>query len=123
MSKITILNWNCNGLYAHYEDFQLLLNTYNSNIVTLQESNLCNKNSSSLKNYNTYHNRALRAHGGVVLAIKNTIFHTEVQLNTQLQALGISCNFGSGQKISICCLYLPPNLHVTTSEIQAVIDQ
>lgn len=126
MSSNSILNWNCNGFYSHYEDFQILLNTYDPIIFALQETNLRSTNSLSLKNYIIYRKEiddAIRAHGGVVLAVKNTTFHTEIRLTTHLQALAISCNFGSGLKISICCLYLPPNFAVTKQDIQAIIDQ
>lgn len=85
MNTNKILNWNCNGLYAH--DFQLLLKTYNPIIITLQETNLRNTSLLNLKSYNILRkeiDNAERAHGSVILAVENTIYHTQIILNTNL---------------------------------------
>ena len=59
--------------------------------------------------------------GGSLIAVKTTIPHNHIQLNSTLQAVAIS--FSSGRLKSLCSIYLPPNDHITVDHLQELVDQ
>ena len=50
--KNTIIQWNCRGLRANYDELQLLLNDYDPAVVCLQETYLKEPNNVTFRNYN-----------------------------------------------------------------------
>ena len=60
--------------------------------------------------------RADYAHGGVAIIVHKSVQHSNIPLNTDLQAIAIRACFDS--EITICSLYLPPHLKFTDSDIQ-----
>lgn len=107
---LNFLNWNCNGIYSKYEHLQLLLKKYNTSVILLRETNLPKNKKFFLKNYTTYRKEIEdmdRAHGGIVLSVKNDIIHYLIPLQTHLQALAASLQF-KNKSITLCCIYLPP---------------
>ena len=56
MSK-KILQWNCRGIRANYEELLLLLNKYNPKVVCLQETFLKDKNQLKVKHLQSYNHR------------------------------------------------------------------
>ena len=49
--KNTIIQWNCRGLRANYDELQLLLNDYDPAVVCLQETYLKESNNASFRNH------------------------------------------------------------------------
>ena len=65
----------------------------------------------NLFNYCLYRHDELygeRRHGGVALYINNNFTHSEIQLQTDLQAVACTV-FLNGRNIDICSIYIPPN--------------
>ena len=56
-----------------------------------------------------------------MVAVKHTIPHTLLQINTPLQAIAIS--FSTGDLKSICSVYLPPIEQISALQIEQLIDQ
>ena len=52
--KNTIIQWNCRGLRANYDELQLLLNDYDPAVVCLQETYLKEPNNVTFRNYNLF---------------------------------------------------------------------
>ena len=50
----SILQWNCRGIRANYEEHLILLDKYNPKVVCLQETFLKDTNHLNIKNYNSY---------------------------------------------------------------------
>ena len=72
--KNTIIQWNCRGLRANYDDLQLLLNDYDPAVVCLQETYLKEPNNVTFRNYNLFNRFAAgdgRGTGGVAIIINN----------------------------------------------------
>ena len=72
--KNTIIQWNCRGLRANYDELQLLLNDYDPAVVCLQETYLKEPNHVTFRNYNLFNTFAVgdgRGTGGVTIIINN----------------------------------------------------
>jgi ribonuclease HI len=119
--KISFLQWNCRGLRANFDELQILLQKYCPAVICLQETFL-NDTSLSLKCYSMFHILNPEGNGGgVSIAVDNTVPHSQVQLDTQLQAVAVQLSIP--HSITICSLYLPPHLKWTEDEITTLIHQ
>ena len=57
--KNTIIQWNCRGLRANYDELQLLFNDYDPAVVCLQETYLTEPNHVTFRNYNLFNTFAV----------------------------------------------------------------
>ena len=72
--KNTIIQWNCRGIRANYDELQLLLNDYDPAVVCLQETYLKESNNVTFRNYNLMNKFAVgdgRGTGGNTIIINN----------------------------------------------------
>ena len=60
-------------------------------------------------------------HGGVSIIINKSIHHSNVPLDTDLQAIAIRATFE--REITICNIYIPPRTRFTLNDIQSLINQ
>lgn len=121
---LDILQWNCKGLRARTEDLKVLMHEFNPGIICLQETMLGNSPYNPGLNYSifkSYPPTGDRAHGGAAIIINKSLQHSTIQLNTTLQAVAISVILE--KRITICSLYLPPDLAFNIGDIQSLIDQ
>ena len=84
-----ILQWNCRGIRANYEELQLLLNKYNPKVVCLQETFLKDKNQLNIKHfqlYNHLYKDGHRASGGVSILIRKDILLQQIDSELQVTA-------------------------------------
>lgn len=88
---------NCNGLYAHYEDFQLLL------IRTILSLHHFMKRTYVI--LTPYLITIFSAKKLITRYVHYSLLHTN-NTNTYLEALAIRCSFGYDQKISVFYLYI-----------------
>ena len=97
------MQWNCKGLRTRAEDLKMLMHDHNPGIICLQETKLGNSIYNPGLNYNMYHKSPRngdRAHGGVAIIINKSIQHSNIPLNTNLQAVAIRACFD--QEITVC---------------------
>ena len=88
-----IIQWNCRGLRNKIDDIQILIKEHNPIALCIQETLLKQDESLSIKNYTNYNLTPpiinCKVSGGVCVLVRNDIPHTEIQLNTSLQARAI----------------------------------
>ena len=119
-----ILQWNCRGLRARSEQLRVLKRDYNPGIICLQETKLGYETYNPGLNYSMYCSPppiSDRAKGGAAIIVKKSLQHSQISLQTSLQAVAI--NVISHKRITICSLYLPPDLIFTFEDIKDLIDQ
>ena len=119
-----ILQWNCRGLRSRAEELKVLIHDHNPGIICLQETKLGNHSFNPGLNYIIYNSVPPlndRAKGGAAIILKKSLQHSVLALNTNLQAVAIQCIFD--KQLTICSLYLPPDLNFTVNEIQDLINQ
>ena len=91
--KNTIIQWNCRGLRANYDELQLLLNDYDPAVVCLQETYLKEPNNVTFRNSNLFNTFAVgdgRGTGGVAIIINNKCPSSQIHLKTNIQAVAVS---------------------------------
>ena len=119
-----ILQWNCRGLRTRAEQLKVLINEYNPSIICLQETKLGHEAYNPGLNYKIYNSPppiGERAKGGAAIIVKKSLQHSSVILNTSLQAVAVQ--FVSDKQLTVCSLYLPPDLIFNNDDIQNLIDQ
>ena len=100
-----ILQWNCDGLKSKRLELELLISKYSPAVICLQETLLhpdiekCQNDTSNLpsvvqfKGYKAYFKCIESGRNGLAIYVKNSVFHTPIQLKTQLQALAVRVTF------------------------------
>ena len=122
--KNTIIQWNCRGLKANYNDILLLINEHDPAVLCLQETFLKDTDKITFKNfslYNAYFPNADRASGGVSVVVNNRAPHRVIPLNTNLQAIAVSVTLH--RVITFCSIYLPPNSKIVPNELDNIVQQ
>ena len=120
----TILQWNCRGLKPNYDEILLLLNTHNPAVLSLQETFLKTSDNISLKNYSIYNyifENADKASGGASVVVNNNVLHSQIQLDTELQAVAVSVTLH--RVITICSIYIPPRSAVNIKALEHLVSQ
>ena len=119
-----IIQWNCRGLKPNYNELLLLISEFSPEVICLQETFLTKDDKTSLKHY-TLHNfinsDTDRASGGTTVAIANRVPHTEIPLNTNLQAVAIRATLH--RPITICSLYIPPRSDPKIDDLNDLLEQ
>jgi len=126
MTYHSILQWNCRGIKANFNELHILLQECNISVLCLQETKLPLNSSLYLKQYSSYHvcsKNTSDGHpsGGVSTFIQNFIPHSVIPLNTSLQAQATLLTLD--QTITICNIYLPPNTNTDLIEIDNLVQQ
>ena len=88
----TIIQWNCRGLKPNFDAISLLLNKHNPIAFCLQETFLKDSDKISFKNFNICNHICTtgeKATGGVSILINRKIPHSNISLNTTLQATAV----------------------------------
>jgi hypothetical protein len=78
----------------------------------------------SIKGYTLYNyicTSNARTSGGTSIAIANCVPQKELKLNTRLQATAVQVTLH--RPLTICSLYLPPNITVTNDELESIVRQ
>ena len=122
--KNTIIQWNCRGLRANYDELQLLLNDYDSAVVCLQETYLKESNNVTFRNYNLINKLAIgegRGTGGNTIIINNSCPSRQIQLKTNLHAIAVSVTLH--RTISICSIYIPPRAKIEQKDLGEIVNQ
>ena len=118
-----IIQWNIRGARVNYCELLLLITKYCPAIICLQETHLKNNTSINMKNYYSYNyikQYTDRFYGGLSIIINN-IPHSEITLNTNMQAVTISATLH--KTITVCSVYIPPNEEPKELELNKLIEQ
>ena len=108
-----ILQWNCRGFSANFEEISVLIDKYKPVALCLQEAFLSNTSRVSCKHHSIYQsnfNGCDRARGGVAVVVSDSVPHRQININTSLQATALSISLT--KTITICSVYLPPSLPI-----------
>lgn len=123
---MAIIQWNMNGFYSHLAELQHIISKIDPLFICIQETRFAKDQIGKLRNYNTYQkNRtdATIASGGVAIFSKNNIACEQLDLNTELEAIAIRTYMYNYKRVTICCLYLPPNVNFTSQQLENLITQ
>ena len=118
----TLLQWNCRGFRANFNELQLLTQEYNPRAICLQETLLQDTDSIDFRGYNllnTYSGNG--PHGGSSILIRQGVLHSPVSLNTNLQAVAVRLTLHVA--VTLCSLYIPPSQNVQQTDLDSLVEQ
>ena len=87
-----LIQWNCRGLKANFNELLLLLTGLCPSIICLQETFLKPNDNLNIRGYTMYnhiHQTCDRASGGSSIVINNSVPQSLIPLNTNLQAVAV----------------------------------
>ncbi len=121
-------HWNCRGLRANREEIDLLISKYSPVALCLQEVLISNdvlnekRKYVDFRNHSSYYHCTESGNGGVVVIVKNIYAHSEIPLDTNLQAVAIRITIE--QKVyTICSIYIPPSVTVSKQQLNDLKSQ
>ena len=119
-----LILWNCRGLKANFNELLLLLTGLCPSIICLQETFLKPGDNLDIRGYTLYnhiHQAGDRASGGSSIILNNSIPQSQIQLNTNLQAVAVKATLH--KTIHVCSLYLPPGDRINIADLEHLIQQ
>ena len=120
-----ILQWNCRGLRANLPELKLLISRFAPIAVCLSETQLADDKLIVDRNYLSYIKNNIatdgRACGGVNILVHKSIPHSEIKLNTILQAVAVK--LAIHKVITLCSLYLSPSHALDNIELNNLLQQ
>ena len=119
-----IIQWNIRGARVNYCELLLLITKYCPAIICPQETHLKNTTTINMKNYYSYNyikQYTDRPCDRSSIIINKNIPHSEITLNTNMQAVAISATLH--KTITVCSVYIPPNKEPKQLELNKLIEQ
>ena len=119
-----MIQWNCKGIRANYEELQLLLNKYNSKVVYLQETFHKDKNQLNIKHFPSYNHLCKDGHrdsGGVSILVRKDIPQQQINIDSEHQVIAIKTTLH--KQVNICSVYIPPNDLINNKNNNKLIEQ
>ena len=120
-----ILQWNCRGLKANYQDLQSIIRWRNPLVIGLQETKLAPAATCTIKGYAVLRkdvDSQTIAHGGVLLAVHHSLPARPLPLRSPLQAVAARVYF-SHRELSICSIYLPPGVPFPAVDFRRLLQE
>jgi hypothetical protein len=121
-----IVQWNCRGLRANYNELLLLMQSYQHVALCLQELmipesyNFCNRQYVMYSCLPPVTNS--KPNGGAEILVHKSIPHHKVILvNTRLQA--VACRISTPRPITLCSVYLPPSSNWSHTDLLDLVTQ
>ena len=106
----TVLQWNCRGFRANFEELKTLLAQKEASVACLQEIKLKDSDRCSVNGFDRYIKCQTTtdgsATGGVGILVKKGTPHHVLSLTTSLQAVAVQVTLH--RLLTVCSLYLPP---------------
>lgn len=124
MAHNSILQWNCRGVKANFNELLILTTLLSPKILCLQETFLKESDDIQVKNYSSYHYKQTncqKASGGTSILIHSNVPHSKIDINTNLQAVAVKVTLS--KVISICSIYVPPNSKLKQDDLETLILQ
>ena len=133
---MSLIQWNCRGLFSSSEHIRLLFRDFNALILCLQETKLGDDSYNPGINYNFHRSPPIieeRAQGGTAFIIHKSVRYSILHLNTDLQACAVQVQLE--KRVTLCSLYLGPSLedhlsdglgqprHLDVTDLQGLVDQ
>ena len=125
MNTQVFVQWNCRGLRANFDEIQILIQNLQPIVFCLQETKISANSTISLRQYThflkTQNTNDTHPQGGVSIFVKKNIPHSQIKLDTPLQAVAatVSCH----RPITVCSIYIPPHLHFSDGDLDHLLLQ
>jgi len=120
-----IIQWNCRGLRANFDELKLIMEEHQPIAICLQETMLPENYSLNCRRYEITSVTPPHANnkpcGGVAIMVNSNLPHRIISLNTQLQAVAVRIT--TPKSLTICSVYLPPSSHWDHKDLLELSEQ
>lgn len=117
----TVIQWNIRGLRANYSELELLVDTFKPVAFCLQELLISDSYTFQNRQY-TFIKKLPDTDtptGGSGILIRKDIPHSEIKLDSPLQA--VACRISLPEPISLCSVYLPPSSNWNSNDLLSLV--
>ena len=117
-----LIQWNCRGLKANFNELLLLLTGLCPYIICLQETFLKLTDNLNIRGYTLYnniHQSGDRASGGSSIVVNICVPQSLIPLYTNLQAVAVKVTLH--KTIHVCSLYLPPGDRFNIADLEHLL--
>jgi len=125
MTNQHIIQWNCRGLTANLPELDILIQTFFPIAICLQETLQNDTKPINLRKYSHFYKNSLKNDGkpggGVSIFVRKNIPHSQIFLNTPLQATAVRISLH--RPITLCSIYLPPSTNIDIADLDAIVTQ
>ena len=93
MDKKTIIQWNCRGHRANYNEILILMSLFSPSVICLQETFLKQSYNISFRDFNMFNYicpDGQRVSGGTSIMVKPSAQHSQFDLNSNLQVVAVN---------------------------------
>ena len=121
-TTIKIIQWNCRGIRANYEELLLLLNKYNLKVVCIQGTFLKDKNQLNIKHFQSYNHLykdRYRTSGGVSIIVWKDILQQQININSELQVI---VKTTLHKPVNICSIYISPHDPINGKKLNKLVE-
>ena len=120
--KNQILQWNLNGLRSRLPRLQYLVNEYQPKILALQEHKLSDIKFNYFSRFNIYSFcRPVAGGGGVSLAVSHELPSSQIQLQTNLEAVACKIYFNNFC-LHVCNIYFNAEADITVNSLTDLLN-
>ena len=108
MDKKTIIQWNCRGLRANYNEILILMSLFSPSVICLQETFLKQSDNISFRDFNMFNYicpDGQRASGGTSIIVKSSVPHSQFDLNSNLQAVAVNVTLSKKKQQYVPFIY------------------
>ena len=121
----SLIQWNCRGLRANFNELLLMMQNENPVAFALQELAISDSYSFQNRQYSLFSSLPIpsgtRPHGDAGILVRKNIPHSPLPLNTSLQA--VACRISIPQPLTVCSIYLPPTSSWTDTDLLNLVSQ
>ena len=120
----SFISWNCRGFKNKRHEIKELIFYHRPICFAFQETYLKTNDTVTIRDYSSFRkdvHHASRATGGIAILVSNNFPHTNIPLNTNLQALAVQIHIH--QLITVCIIYLPSNNNIQQHALNNIIMQ
>lgn len=120
-----LVQWNCNGFYAHHEEFQKISRELQPTIFCIQETLTSEGNELKLRGYRSFlrsdkRGPSGRVKGGVGILVKEDCPSEQLTISDKFQMMAVRVRYP--KSITICNIYLPPGQDVDINNLVTEIN-
>jgi len=122
MATTSIVQWNCRGLRANFDELQLLIQQYNPAVICLQEtftdgSETFTDGSVNLRQFAYFSAPPKKGsiRGDVGIYVKLQVPHSQIELKSKLPAVAVQITIH--RPITVCSVYLSPSSRWTCKDL------
>lgn len=125
LKKITLLNWNANGLINKRNTLVHFLKVHSITIACITETHLTPGQTFKIPGYICYREDRICQHaaGGVAILIKKKIDHSVITIpqTNQLELIAVKLTLERSNLLNVITAYKPPKNQIKLNELKQIL--